>query len=367
MINKQHRPAWVTLDHAALSFNYSQIKKRLPDVDVMAVVKSNGYGHGLEWAAKSLHQADEFAVCSIDDLDRLRGIGIDKSVSLLSAVLDVDVFKYLSRCNAKPVVYEWQHLRSLEQLDEEQGIDIWLKVDTGMGRLGFFPEQVPSVLKTLASCKQVKSIGLMSHLANADLLSHPNNRKQFEVFQSLLDLYPWRQVSLLNSAGVMNFPNQSYGHVRPGIMLYGASPTINETGQPDLEPSAVELRPVMNFYSKIISIKNFAAGQSIGYGSRYTCSDATKVGIVSVGYGDGYPRHAKTGTPVLVGEHRAELLGRVSMDMIAVNLTHTSAKLGDRVTLWGTGLPVEEVAYHADTISYELLCGITERVERLEI
>jgi alanine racemase len=365
MIHSQSRPAWITLDHAALSYNYSQIKQRVPDAQVMAVIKANAYGHGMEWVAKHLSQADQFAVCSIDDLKRIRAAGITKQLSLLSALLSQQDYAYLQSQHAMPTIYDWVQLDQIKALDPQLQLDIWLKVDTGMGRLGFMPEQVAAVLETLKSSPQVKSIGLMSHLANADLADHPNNAAQLNAFNSLLGLHDWRQVSLLNSAGVVNFSDDAHDIVRPGIMLYGASPVINQLGEPDINKA--QLRPVMSFYSRIISIKQFSAGQSIGYGSRYTCSDATKVGIVAVGYGDGYPRHAKTGTPVLVGEHRAELLGRVSMDMIAVNLNYTSAEVGDKVKLWGDGLPVEEVAYHADTISYELLCGVTERVQRIEL
>jgi len=323
MIVQQNCRAWITLDHAALSFNLSQVKKRLPNVQIMSAIKADAYGHGLEWAAKCLYESDQFAVCNLDDLNNLRSAGIDKPVTLLSAILDKQGLRYCQRHNATPAIYDWSQLKLFDELQADDQIDIWLKVDTGMGRLGFLPEQVPSIL----------------------------NRKH----------------SLLNSGGIVHFPKQANEIVRPGIMLYGASPAITEQGEPKINMPDLELRSVMNFYSRIVSIKQYSAGQAIGYGSRYTCSEATTVAYVSVGYGDGYPRHAKTGTPVLIGGHRAELLGRVSMDLIAVNLNNNRAEVGDVVTLWGQGLPVEEVAYYADTISYELFCGITNRVERFEI
>lgn len=358
----QNRPAHVLIDSAAYQHNLAQVTRRASRAKVMAVIKADGYGHGMETAARALHEADEFGVNSFDDMQRLRAAGINKTLSLLSAHYSLDELASLRGAKVRPVCYDATQLDLFEALEADANLSVWLKVDTGMGRLGFSPDQLAGVVQRLSKCKGVKQISLMSHLACADQPADAANLKQIALFESLQGVYPFAEVSLLNSAGVVNFGESAATIVRPGMMLYGVSPSSGHTAQ-DLA-----LRPVMSFNSQIISLKLLPKGHAIGYGGTHVLAKDTQVGVIAVGYGDGYPRHAKTGTPVLVNNQLAPLLGRVSMDMICVDLSGVrDAKVGTVVTLWGPGNPVEEVARAASTIAYELTCGVLPRVQRIII
>jgi alanine racemase len=249
----------------------------------------------------------------------------------------------------------------LQQLDSGAVISVWLKVDTGMGRLGFAAHQVPEVLRLLTSTPAVSDISLMTHLANADSKVHPLNKQQLAEFKHLSSSFEFKEVSILNSAGILNFADACESVVRPGMMLYGVSPFKEKCGK------ELGLRPAMTLKSQLISVKTVESGASIGYGSRDMLERTTQIGIVSCGYGDGYPRHAISGTPVVINGSTVPLIGRVSMDMIAVDLGEMHAAVGDEVVLWGDSNPVEVVAEFSDTIGYELVCGILPRVKRLSI
>ena len=356
---KQNRPVCVEINRAAFAHNLAKVKALTPDSSVMAVIKADGYGHGMELAADHLSEADEFAVNSLDDVERLRSHGVDKNLTVLSAYLTVEHLNQLTEIKVRPVFYDLAQLIVFEQVDSNANLSVWLKIDTGMGRLGVLPSDLPFVYKRLSKVSGISSINVMTHLANADNINHPSNQEQLDVFHRQLDLLTFEQASVLNSAGVVNFPSQQADFVRPGIMLYGISPVEGKSAR-DLG-----LQPVMTFKSQLISVKKLSAGSAIGYGSTYSLEVNSRIGIVACGYGDGYPRHAPSGTLVLVNGFYVPLVGRVSMDMLAVDLGELPAEVGDEVILWGQDNPVEDVAKAAGTIAYELCCGILPRVERV--
>lgn len=355
-------PAHVLIHRAALQHNLQQVAARTPNAGVMAIVKANAYGHGDEMVSKTLCEAQEFATNTISKVQQMRQQGLTQAVTLLTSRLNANELALCADLNAKPVIYDAAQIATLSQLKSDASLDVWLKIDTGMGRLGFLPAEVPAVTMQLQALSSIKSISLMSHFANADVQQHPLNQQQITQFNGLASQYDFKQRSLNNSAGVINFPDQQHDLVRPGIMLYGASPVGDQTA------AQLNLQAAMSFKSEIVSIKELPAGHSVGYGSTYQCKQATKVGIIQCGYGDGYPRHAPTGTPVFIADNAgqiAPLIGRVSMDMITVDLTEcASAHVGTEVELWGQNLSVDSVAKKAGTIAYELFCGITERVQR---
>ena len=356
-----NRPAHVLLDQAAFSHNLGRARDLAPNAKIMAVIKADGYGHGMEFSANALSAADEFGVSSLDDVQRLRSQGFKQALTLLSASLTKSEFEFLATLNARPTIYDWQQIKILEKIKPEKELSIWLKVDTGMGRLGFTHEHIPNVLETLKQLASIGDISVMSHLANADKPSDPANQNQLDSFAAVEQSFAFQQGSILNSAGTICFSDAAKDVIRPGLMLYGISPIVDKTS------SELQLEPVMTFRSELISVKQLPQGSCIGYGSTHQLASDASVGIVACGYGDGYPRHAPSGTPVVVSGQVVPLIGRVSMDMIAVDLTNISASVGDVVTLWGKENPIETIAKMAATIPYELCCGITQRVERIII
>jgi len=261
----------------------------------------------------------------------------------------------------RPIVFDHSQLTLFKNLKITEPLSVWLKVDSGMGRLGFAIEEIDTVAARLLSFDAVKNLSLMSHMANADQFDHPFNQPQIIEFQNAICQLDYHQTSLLNSAAILNFASAA-GHItRPGLMLYGISPLADKSAE------ELGLKPVMTFKSELISVKTIAAGGCIGYGSEYQLLKDTRIGIVACGYGDGYPRHAPSGTPVLVNGVKTQLIGRVSMDMLAVDLGTLNAKVSDPVILWGADNPVETIAAAATTIAYELCCSITARVERINI
>ncbi|MFT5656119.1 MAG: alanine racemase [Arenicella sp.] len=351
----------VVIDRKALKHNLTKIRERCPESRLMAVIKADGYGHGMELVAQVLNDADEFAVSGQDELWRLRANGIDKPVTLLSAHFNLGELEQMLDQNVRPTIYDVSQIEILEQLSTNASMSVWLKVDTGMGRLGLLENQLTDALRRLGKIAAIKDISLMTHLANADNIDHPANAKQFALFNALKVNYPYRELSVLNSAGLVGFSDQAQSIVRSGIMLYGISPIAGTSA------SSLDLHPAMTFRSQLISVKQLAAGSAVGYESSYVLDHDSRIGIVACGYGDGYPRHAPSGTPVLVNGKLVPLVGRVSMDMLAVDLGDLAAKIGDQVTLWGEGNPIETVAAAAATIPYTLCTGILPRVQRVII
>lgn len=347
----------VVIDLAALSHNLSVIREIAPDCKVMAVIKANAYGHGLIAAARALAGADALAVARVDEALLLREAGVRNPIVLLEGVFEADEMAVAAEQGLSLVVHNPQQLGWIEQWSGPEKFRCWLKIDTGMHRLGFGVAEHDEAIERISRCRALAgTAGLMTHLASAECADDEVTREQLAIFSRLAEAWPG-EVSIANSAAVFLRPDTRCGWVRPGLALYGVSPLPGKTG------AELGLKPAMRLESRLISARQLRAGDSVGYNSIWTASEATRVGIVAVGYGDGYLRGFAPDTPVLVGTRRARLVGRVSMDMIAVALDpDSSAEVGDPVLLWGSELPVEELAVHAGTIPYELLCNVSARV-----
>jgi alanine racemase len=354
------RPARAHINPDALRHNFARVKTFAPLARVMPVIKANAYGHGLAWAAATLPEADAFAVASVEDGIALRAGGIRQPVVLLEGFFSPDELPLLAKHRLDSVIHHESQLWDLEHAKHpEQPVDVWVKVDTGMHRLGFSPELVPEVIARLKVCMAAGRIRALSHFPSADNRFDAATPYQMRLFEDITrDLNVER--SLANSAGIVSWPSSHFEWVRPGIMLYGVSPMIGMTAADH------DLRPVMTLKTELIAVNPRRKGEAIGYGGDWICPEDMPVGVAAIGYGDGYPRHAPPGTPVLVNGARVPLIGRVSMDMITVDLRELpDARVGDPVVLWGDGLPVEEIAALSGTIAYELLCCVTARVPRV--
>ena len=353
--------AYAVLHLDAIGYNLSKVRSCAPNARIMAVIKANAYGHGLLRIAEALQQADAFAVARVDEGIRLRKAGFNNRIAVLEGFTCAEELAEILHYRLDPVVHSLTQLDIFESGVESGACAVWLKLDTGMNRLGFKAKEFSSVYQRLSQCVQVKQpINLMTHFASADNINDPKTLQQIDVFNRTLAGFSGER-SLANSAGILGWEQSLSDWVRPGVMLYGISPFPDSTGE------QLGLRPVMELHSRLIAVKQLETGDSVGYGGSWTCEKPTTLGIVAIGYGDGYPRYAKAGTPVLVNGLRVPLIGRVSMDMISVDLgAGSSAKPGDPVTLWGKSLPVEEIALWADTIPYTLVCGVTRRVQLVE-
>ena len=349
------RSAIVRIDLAALQHNFQRVKQLAPHSRVVAVIKADAYGHGIVQVAEALsqssHLADAFAVAHLNEALLLREAGIEQAIIVLQGFQNLQQLAQMQAHNIQPVVHQHAQLSILQQATG-QSLPVWMKVNTGMGRLGFSVAEAASVKADLQACSVVDDICLMSHFANADQIEHPLNQQQIIAFEQLS-----RQLnlssSLCNSAGLVQFSNTQADWVRPGIMLYGASPVSNQTA------IELDLKPVMHLHAPLIAVNHLRKGEGVGYGSEFVCPEDMPVGIVAIGYGDGYPRHARQHTPVFINGRRAKLIGRVSMDMLCIDLRDVSdAKAGDDVELWGEHISVDELAQCADTIAYELLCNM---------
>ncbi|MCH8846997.1 MAG: alanine racemase [Proteobacteria bacterium] len=351
------RPAKVVINLSALRHNFSRIRTIAPDSRVMAIVKADAYGHGLVRIAQSLEQADAFGVACLEEARELRQAKIQQRIILLEGPYSGEELTKISQLGLDMVVHDLSQVEMLEQNQLNKPVCIWLKLDTGMHRLGFSPDLASEALARLEQSAGVKEIRLMTHLASANNREDPMTRKQLQCFSQFNENMSLEK-TIANSAGILAFPDAHVDWVRPGIMLYGVSPFSDSNG------SQEGLKPVMTLQSKLITVRALKAGDPVGYGATWRCPEDMSVGVVAAGYGDGYPRHAESGTPVLVNGKRVELIGRASMDMLTVDLrSQSQAKTGDPVVLWGEGLPVEEVANHAGTIPYEVLCAVHKRLK----
>lgn len=354
------RATRAVIDLAALQHNLGIARRLAAPAKVMAIIKANAYGHGMLQVARALQSADAFGVATLDEALQLRQAGIHKTIILLEGFSRVSELEKLRQHGFEIVLHQEQQLAALEGNNQGPAVGVWFKIDTGMHRLGFAPVQVAAMYQRAVNCKSIKKpITLFTHFANADDRRDPATARQLQVFKQTIEQTGAGQsaMCIANSAGILGWSESHAQWVRPGIMLYGVSPFNDSTA------AEHDLKPVMTLQSELLAISMRQRGDRIGYGGSYSCPEAMPVGVVAIGYGDGYPRHAKAGTPVLLNGQRVPLIGRVSMDMITVDLrTQPDAKIGDTVTLWGEGLPVEEIARHADTIGYQLLCGVTSRV-----
>jgi alanine racemase len=346
------------IDHAALRHNLGLVRRHAPSSKVWAVIKADAYGHGMARTAASLSGADGFAVARIAEAVLLREAGATRPILVLAGALAADEMQEAARLDLDLALHQGGQLELLERIEAERPLRVWIKVDTGMHRLGFQPEEVPPVLERLRACAAVRSPpGLMTHLANADDPADPLSQQQCDRLRSLAR--PGQALNIGNSGGILSCPAARTDWVRPGIMLYGSSPFGKGNA------GALGLRPAMTLKTRLVAVRRLRRNDRVGYGGTYSCPEDMPVGVAAIGYGDGYPRHAPTGTPVLVGGVRAPLAGRVSMDTITLDLRGAPAAApGDEVILWGGELPAEEIASRAGTISYELFCGVSGRVPR---
>lgn len=350
--------AYAVVDLAAVKHNITKIREYAPKAKIMAVIKANAYGHGLLRIAEVLNEVDAIAVARADEGIRLRQIGFSSRITILEGFVCEEELNDLIQNDLDVIVHSEGQVSILEHYQGSKKISVWLKVDTGMNRLGFKASAFLSVYQRLLACPMVNQpISLMTHLANADDLNSDVTLQQIKFFKQIVEACPGEK-SIANSAAIIAWPDSITDWIRPGIMLYGVSPFSDNEGV------SLNLKPVMSLHSRLISVKDIDADEAVGYAGVWVSMKNTRLGIVAIGYGDGYPRFAKSGTPVLVNGSRVPLVGRVSMDMITVDLSsQMNAKPGDPVTLWGEGLAVEEIARFSDTIPYTLLCGITQRVE----
>jgi alanine racemase len=358
------RPLIARIDTAALAHNLGVAKQAAPDSKILAVVKANAYGHGLTRTARALRGADGFAVLRLEEAMQLRSEGYSHPIVLLEGFFQPDELPEIARLHLRPVIHRTDQadilINSMAKAKPGQRVDVLLKLNTGMNRLGINPKRLPETLAKLRAAPHIGSITLMTHFASADEIGDSVDR-QHALFQEAVTGLGL-PASLANSAAILRHPQTHADWVRPGIMLYGASPFADQTGE------EVGLLPAMTLESKLISVQFVRKGEGVGYGARYIAERDMKIGIVACGYADGYPRHADTGTPILVGDQITRTLGRVSMDMLNVDLTPVpTAHVGSNVTLWGVGLPVELVANACGTISYELLTALAPRVPVEEI
>lgn len=339
--------------------NLSTIKNKAPSSKIAAMIKGNAYGHGIRSVAQRLEAyVDLFGVATWDEALILRQIGIRIPILLMRGATEAQQLIAAAHENIHLVFHNETQLQWLESLTLPTAIHAWLKVDTGMGRLGFSPPDALSAYKRLVGNKYVtQPLCVYSHLACADDIHDSLNAKQIDVFKRLIEQCPG-EFSLCNSAGIFNFPEHHYDFIRPGLALYGASPILNVSAQ------ALGLAPVLTLQSQLIAVKKILKDHAIGYGSTFVTPQDMMVGIIAIGYGDGYPRTAATGTPILIREARCPLVGRVSMDLLAVDLSHCpNAAIGDCAILWGKGLPIEEIAPFTQKTPYDLLAGIQNRVK----
>ncbi|MCB5189902.1 alanine racemase [Methylobacillus arboreus] len=341
---------------AALRHNLAVVRKLAPDTKVLAIVKADAYGHGLLRAASGLEDADGFGVLRLSEALALREAGYSQVLLLLEGVFSIDELHAVAEHGISIVVHNEQQLAMLETRAGElaRPVSVFLKMNSGMNRLGFKPGSYQSACRRLQDCPAVADIILMTHFATAD--DDQGIAEQLAVFNATTAELN-NPVSLANSAAILRFPEAYRDWVRPGIMLYGASPVAGSSA------ASFGLTPAMRFTSEVIAVQTLEAGESLGYGARFTASQTTRIAVVACGYADGYPRHAPNGTPIAIDGQPTQTLGRVSMDMLFADITYLpNAKVGSAVELWGETVSVDAVAEAAGTVGYELLCAVAPRV-----
>jgi alanine racemase len=351
------RPARACINLKALQHNFSRVQRAAPRSAVMAIVKANAYGHGVLGIAQGLPAAAAFGVASTEEAIELREAGFDRRIVLLEGPFGQADLDLINGYRLDVVIHSDHQVALLEQGPLTRPLDVWLKIDTGMHRLGFSPGDVDAIAGRLGNIPRVAMLRYMTHFACADDLDDAATGAQLQLFQQARG---GRQLecTLANSAAILGWPDTHYEWVRPGIMLYGSSPLMGRSA------ASLDLQPVMTLSTRLIAVNARRKGDTVGYGGDWVCPRDMNLGVAAIGYGDGYPRHAPGGTPVLVNGKPASLAGRVSMDMICIDLSDCpDAGIGDEVVLWGEGLPVDDIAAQAGTISYELLCGVNQRVQ----
>ena len=368
------KPAIATINSAALRHNIRLIKSFAPNQKLLAMIKANAYGQGLLPAAHILaDQVDGFGVARLREALEIQETGYTGKILLVEGFFDrEELLKTLSR-RFDSVIHCYEQLELLEQVakewEEEQQkgfwkrktkiyfpINVWLKIDTGMHRLGVHPEQVDEFYQRLKKCPLVESISFVSHFSRADELDCGYTEKQISTFEQATQAYPKHARSISASSGILYWKQAHYDWVRPGIIMHGISPHYDPI-------THLGFQPVMTLSSSLIAVRTHKAGEPVGYGGTWVSQKETKLGVIAMGYGDGYPRNAPEGTPVLINGRKVPIVGRVSMDMLTVDLgTNSQDKVGDEAIFWGKDLLIEEVAKHIGVISYELITKLTPRV-----
>ena len=352
---------YAELDLNAVQHNLARAKESAPNAKIMAVIKANGYGHGLLRIANALaNNVEALAVARVDEAIRLRQAGVTHRIAVLEGFVTSEELDAFVDYNLEAMLHCDEQLTLLANRAGQGKLTVWLKMDSGMNRLGFKETDFATAYQRLQSCSNVNNINFLTHLANADDMQDLKTLEQIRLFKQMVKNYSG-ECSIANSAGLLFWEQALSDWVRPGIMLYGISPFAQKTAK------ELRLKPVMSLYSRLIAVKSLNKGETVGYSGTFVAEKNMRLGVVAIGYGDGYPRHTKSGTPVLINGQRVPLVGRVSMDMLTVDLSLLAdAKVGDTVTLWGKGLPIEEIAECANTIPYTLVCGVTQRVSMLE-
>lgn len=344
------------IDLKALDHNLHVVKKKAPGSKVFAMVKANAYGHGLVLCANNL-KADFLGIASVIEAKRLREAGITKPIVFMPGIQHQEDFNALKELNLETVIYDERQLDLLEKNRHSGKVRVWFKFDTGMHRLGCAYDKATAFLKRLEKMPQVEIVAVMSHLACADIQGDSHTIQQLESFDKLTKNWDYPK-SILNSAGILNYPEFQYNIVRPGLMLYGASPTEC------LSVADIGLQPVMELSASIFGINDIEAGDGVGYTAAWRAARKSRIATISVGYGDGYPQIANAAMVMIRGE-ACPVVGRVSMDFIAVDVTDLKDVCeGDRALLWGRELLANEVANRMEVSVYRLLTGVMERVPR---
>ena len=352
-----NRHAWVSIDLEAIRHNYRLLKKLSGDNRLIAVIKADAYGHGASEVAKALPNADAFAVATVGEAVALRKSGISQKIIVLGGYIRPRELQTCVEYQLDPVIYQQIHLDQLINYADLEGLQVWVKIDTGMGRLGYALEAVPGVIEQLARAATLGQVRMMTHLACADDVDNPQTDRQLDRVDSLkLDDYEW---SIANSSGILGWPDSHRVWVRAGIALYGANPMSSRN------QAVFDLKPAMHMASLILAVNVLKKGDSIGYSSSYTCSRDMKIAVIGAGYGDGYPRHNIDSAQVKIHGQLCDIVGRASMDMITVDVSNLeNVKVGDEVILFGVSPDANAVADWSETIAYEILCNVGAHVSR---
>ena len=355
------RQATVYIDSQALQYNLNRVKQLAPNAKIVSMVKANAYGHGVKDCLAALSETDAFGVACLEEALEIRELGFTQPITLIEGVFSADEMQTVIEQNIECVVHQQQQvdwLISHKAAYIDQKLKVWVKLNSGMNRLGFKVAEIIDVINTLKA--EGFTCVLAMHFANADA-DHPLNEQQRVQFLHIKEACSPILASCCNSAAIFKWPELNFDFVRPGIMLYGASPFADKNAH-DLD-----LKPVMTFTAEIIALNTIQAGEGVGYGSHFVANQETELAIVSIGYGDGYPRAFPKQNYVAINGQAAAVVGRVAMDMIAIDVTGLNAELGTKVELWGENRLVDDVAEANGTIGYELLCRLSNRPTRKQI
>lgn len=353
------RPTQALINLSALRHNVSRVQHYAPDSKILAIVKANGYGHGSVTVAQAIaEQVHGFGVACLAEALILRQAGIKQRLLILEGFFNPQELPIIAEQALDIAIHSFEQIAILNTMKLPKPVTVWLKINTGMNRLGFKPEQIDEAIRLLSCNVNItRPLNWMTHFSDADAIDNPKTQRQLERFKPVMQTELGLK-TLANSAGIIAWPASYADYVRPGLMLYGASPILHT--------SAAEfgLQPVMTLCTELIAVNEVKAGEAIGYSGTWVAPENMRVGIAAIGYGDGYPLHAKSGTPILLNGQLTQLIGRVAMDMLTIDLrSQPKAKVGDPVVLWGEGLPIETIASWANTIPYELYCQISRRVD----